>query len=197
MPAVELGKEFRPAGQMKQLYYAYLTLFILVGVLTWFVPVLIFAPVEVSVFLVVLVLAVILSVVFWIPRYYESIRYLLDESEVEWRRGVWFRNTGVVPYNRITNVDTSQGPLSRSLDIASLKIQTAGYSGQASGLGKPSEISINGIQDFEGLREQILNKVRMRRPTAVETFEEDTDSRILEELVRIRELLKRSLDSHE
>ena len=108
---------------------------------------------------------------------------------MEWRRGVWFKKTGIVPYNRITNVDIGQGPISRILEIASLKIQTAGYS--ATGHGTSAEIKIDGVEQFEEIRELIMEYVRGKKPVAVETYEEDINVKILNELVKIRELLKK------
>ena len=67
---------------------------------------------------------------------------------MRWKRGVIFRRTGIVPYNRITNIDIRQGPVMRALDISTLSIQTAGYSGQAQ-----SEIRIEAIVHAEELRE--------------------------------------------
>ena len=51
----------------------------------------------------------------------------MAETEITWNRSVQFKTIGVVPY-RITNIDIKQGPISRGLGIASLKIQTAGHS---------------------------------------------------------------------
>jgi membrane protein YdbS with pleckstrin-like domain len=56
--------------------------------------------------------------------------YELRDDEINWKRGVWFRTTGIVPYNRITNLDVRQGPFMRYLGISTLAIQTAGYSGR-------------------------------------------------------------------
>ena len=102
--------------------------------------------------------------------------------------GIQFKKIGVVPYNRIINIDIGQGPISRMLGIATLKIQTAGYSGQA----RP-EIKIEGIEQFEELRELIMEFVKGKKPVAVETYEEeDIDLKILNELVKIRKLLEKS-----
>ncbi|MGQ9781071.1 MAG: PH domain-containing protein [Nitrososphaeria archaeon] len=73
-----------------------------------------------------------------------------------------------MPYNSITNIDVTQGPLSRSLRIASLKIQTAGYSAQKAS----AEIKIEGVEDYEALRDTIMGHVKGEKPQAVETFEE-------------------------
>ena len=99
------------------------------------------------------------------------------------------QKTGIVPYNRITNIDTTQGPISRLLGIATLKIQTAGYSGQQ----PKAEIRIEGMEQFEELRELIMEFVRGKKPEAVETYEEENNTlKILNEVVRIRELLESS-----
>jgi membrane protein YdbS with pleckstrin-like domain len=119
--------------------------------------------------------------------------YKLTKDEIEWRRGVWFKKTGIVPYNRITNVDILQGPFSRMLGIASLKIQTAGYSAPSGGFSSMAEIRIEGMEDFEELREMMMKFVRGRKPMAVETYEEDDiDLKILKELMKIRKLLEKS-----
>jgi membrane protein YdbS with pleckstrin-like domain len=121
------------------------------------------------------------------------VLYKLTNSEIVWRRGVWFKKTGIVPYNRITNVDTNQGPISRMLEIASLKVQTAGYSAPSGKFGGLAEIRIDGIEQFEELRELIMEFVRGKKPVAVETYEEENnDLKILNELVKIRELLEKS-----
>jgi membrane protein YdbS with pleckstrin-like domain len=192
---IKTGEEFKPAPQFKKLYYIYLLLAVIIGILPWYVPMLLFAPKDFSAFLVItgtsmLILAVLIFVVYWIPRYYDTMLYRLTGNEIVWRRGVWFKNTGIVPYNRITNIDIIQGPVSRMLGIASLKIQTAGYSAPSGG---SAEIRIDGMEQFEELRDLIMEFVRGKKPVAVETYEEENiNLKILNELVRIRELLESS-----
>ena len=67
---------------------------------------------------------------YWVDIYYESMWYELREDEINWKRGVWFRTTGIVPYNRITNLDVRQGPFMRALGISNLALQTAGTPGR-------------------------------------------------------------------
>ncbi len=185
---VKINEEFRPAPQLKKLYWIYFVLAIFLGVLWWCIPVILFAPPVITVCISLPIVAVLIFTAYWIPKYYDSIVYKLTENEIIWKRGVWFKNTGIVPYNRITNIDITQGPISRKLGIAALKIQTAGYSGQQA----RSEIRINGIEDFEELREVIMGFVKGKKPVAVETYEEkNIDSRILNEVVRIRKLLEK------
>jgi len=185
---VKINEEFRPAPQLKKLYWIYFVLAIFLGVLWWCIPVILFAPPVITVCISLPIMVVLIFTAYWIPKYYDSIVYKLTENEIIWKRGVWFKNTGIVPYNRITNIDITQGPISRKLGIAALKIQTAGYSGQQT----RSEIRINGIEEFEELREVIMGFVKGKKPVAVETYEEENiDSRILNEVVRIRKLLEK------
>ncbi|MFB0563760.1 MAG: PH domain-containing protein [Candidatus Lokiarchaeia archaeon] len=187
---IQIGEEFKPAPQFKTLYYAYLVIAFCVLFLPWYFPLLFLGDLTVIaiLFYSLFVIPPLIFVAYWIRKYYESILYKLTDTEIVWRRGVWFKNTGIVPYNRITNVDIAQGPISRKLRIASLKIQTAGYTGKAE-----AEIKLDGIEQFEDLREMIMKFVRGKKPLAVETYdEEDVNLKILNELRKIRKLLEKS-----
>jgi len=189
---IKTGGPFRPAVQLKSLYYTYFLAVLLVIALPVCSIVLYFAPLWASAIVLAVAAAVVIFVLYWIPRYYNTIIYKLDGTEIEWRRGVWFRQTGIVPYNRITNVDIIQGPVSRKFGIAALKIQTAGYSAPNS---RSAEIRLDGIRDFEGLRETIMVFVRGGKAVAVETYDRDTGGalnlRAVGELVKIRKLLEK------
>ena len=188
---VKIGKEFKPAPEWKTLTYLQLFLILAILILPWYLPVVVFSPFPVIVFITVgvliLVVPILLLTFFWIPLYYQTIIYKLTNNEIIWKRGVWFKNTGVVPYNRITNVDLKQGPLSRIFGLASLKIQTAGYSAQPM-----AEMKLEGLKNFDEMRDVITSFVRGKKPVAAETYEgEDVSSQILKELVKIRKLLEK------
>ncbi|RLG71621.1 MAG: PH domain-containing protein [Methanobacteriota archaeon] len=189
---IELGGEFKPAPQFKRLYYIYFLLVTLFAILWWYLPLLFFAPFGLKAVITLPILAILIFTAYWISKYYDTMVYKLTKDEIVWRRGVWFKKTGIVPYNRITNIDIGQGPISRMLGIASLKIQTAGYSGASSGFGSPAEIKIEGVEQFEELRDLIMEFIKGKKPVAVETYEEENiDLKILDELVKIRKLLEK------
>jgi membrane protein YdbS with pleckstrin-like domain len=162
-----------------------------------YVPVVLYAGLDLIVnaaFLGGILVLVILFLV-WTKLYYERMRYELLEDEVRWRRGVWFRATGIVPYNRITNIDIKQGPVMRALNISNVSLQTAGYSGAA-----VPEIRIEGIVQAEELREQIRNLVRGSTKSddgtgtgspGQEYKKTGYDREILLELQKIRELIEK------
>ncbi len=185
----KIGEDFRPAPEFRKLYYIYFTPAFIALFLMWTIPMFLLR-IPVLIFMSFMIsasaLVIFFFILYWIPKYYHSMRYKLTRDEMTWRRGVWFRNTGIVPYNRITNVDITQGPISRSLGIAALKIQTAGYSGQTT---RTSEIKIEGVREFEEMREFIMELVRGRKPVAVETYE--SSDPVLGELVKIRRLLEK------
>jgi len=147
-----------------------------------------------------LLLAIIGGV--WAVLYYGTVRYLLTATEMTWARGVLWKQTGIVPYNRITNVDIIQGPLMRLFGISNLRIQTAGYSAN-----QMAEIKLQGIRDPEPLRATIMDFVRTGHPVAAVTGAEMpaqtgavqpvpsmgqvADAAVLQELREIRAVLKR------
>ncbi|MEM0358853.1 MAG: PH domain-containing protein [Candidatus Hadarchaeales archaeon] len=187
-------KEFGPHPNMKRLYHLYLLLVLLPLLLLGLGLSLLILKYGTlyfllffSLYFVPLFLATTL-VLYWIPRYYSSLRYELREEEVRVRKGVWWKMEHTVPYARVMSVDTVQGPLSRRLGIGSVDIYTAGYTGQAGGGGGPgtrrAEASLIHLSNFREIKEEVLRRVR-GRPLFGDS------GRIVEELVKIRELLER------
>ncbi len=186
----ETGKKFKPSEKLKTDYFLNLILILFIFILPWYIPILIFTDLISSVITTVIIAPIILFALFWIPKYYGTIEYHPTEDEISWKRGVWFQKTGVVSYNRITNVDITQGPIQRYLGISDIKIQTAGYSAQS---GSSAELKIIGVENPDQIKEFIIDMVRGRKPTSVESYEgeEDTESKILSELVKIRKILEK------
>ena len=188
---LRIGEAFKPVLRFRSYLYASLALAAVLFVLPWFIPVVVFAPAAIALAIALPTLAAIVFVAYWIPLYYESIVYRLTVTEITWQRGVWFRQTGIVPYNRITNVDIVQGPLMRLFSFSALRVQTAGYSAQAR-----AEIVLNGIADPKDLQEKIMNFVRRTGPVAVggEPEQPLTADATVEELRAIRRLLESLLE---
>ncbi|RXE57283.1 hypothetical protein ABH15_04050 [Methanoculleus taiwanensis] len=189
-----IGEPFKPEPAYRTYMYISLLLIVVVFVLPFVVLPLGLTGSLPAVLAVGVPLAAALAfIAVWIPLYYESVVYRLTPDEISWKRGVWFRQTGIVPYNRITNVDITQGPLMRYLGFSSLRVQTAGYSAQAR-----AEIHLNGIEDAEDLRETIMGFVRGAPPVATEGQPEQPattgDDAVLAELQAIRRLLEKRVE---
>jgi membrane protein YdbS with pleckstrin-like domain len=132
----------------------------------------------------------------WMSAFYRTADYRFTDDEIEYRRGVFFQQKTTVPYNRITNVGVSQGPIQRLVNVGSVGIHTAGYGGQTG-----AELTIGGLGDFEAIKDQILAEVRGRPAKATEgddsmdtvsipSTPDDESSEMLGEIRRIRELLE-------
>jgi uncharacterized protein len=191
-----LNTLFKPSPSMKTWLRGGIALIIGFFLLFSYVPVALFSDMP-AVFSVIILGGIFLLFAllwYWVGLYYESMWYELREDEINWKRGVWFRTTGIVPYNRITNLDVRQGPFMRFLGISNLAIQTAGYSGQA-----VAEIRIEAIEHAEELRELIRSMVRgspahddgtgSSTPSSISGT--PVDQQILGELKSIRSLLEK------
>jgi len=186
----KIGEKFKPSPKLKNYYYTIILLLMAFVTLPWAIPLIFFIPITVWITVTTPMVAFTILLLAWARKYYDTIFYKLTENEIIWERGVFIKNTGVVPYNRVTNIDVLQGPIARKYGIASLKIQTAGYSG-----AKIAEITIEGIENYEELRDLIISYIKGKPPVAVETYEEkDINARILEELTAIRKLLEKMLE---
>lgn len=196
-------RTFTPNPELKTLYRIYLGIVLLIGFLSWMIPVtfVIWSSlgsgtgtiIALSFFIPLIILAGF--VLYWIPLFYSSITYTLEEDKVVVSKGVWWKNKSFVPYNRITNVDIYQGPISRRLGLGKLSVQTAGFSGSSSQGGGRAEATIIGMKNFEEIKDAIIDYVKGRKPQAVETGVELESSQglnqqILSELRKIRELLE-------
>lgn len=192
---VKLNEDFKPDGK----YTGYLLLATLAAIILIWAACFAWMFVDsiFTVFLVLGIIALAVCLVFaciWAPLYYKSVVYHLNGTEMTWKRGVFFRKTGIVPYNRITNVDIVQGPVMRIFGIYHLKIETAG-----GGASKNSaEIQIEGVSNPEPIRQLIMDFVRGQKPAAAATGTEykpeasaNCDMQaLLEEVSAIRRLLE-------
>lgn len=202
--AVNLGEEFHPDRRMMMLFFTYalsivLPLFVLgVGIvvaisfLTYE-----YLAAEIFAFVYFIPLMVItFFVITWIPNYFKSVKYLLTETEIRVEEGVYWKERHAIPYSRVMNVDTIQGPIARRFSLGTVDVYTAGYTGVSGGTGGPrarrAEASIKYVPNFIELREQVLEIVRGRplfsSPAA---GNENVDRQMLDELREIRKLMEK------
>lgn len=184
------GEEFRPHPDTRRLYYTYLTAPAAVaGIAVAAVTVSAYyfafpSPWAVAVSLVVPYLAVVGFVAYWVPRYISTVAFTLGEVRIVCEGGLWWKRKSFVPYNRITNVDVVQGPVSRAFGLGKVSVQTAGYSGPSGGRTGFAELSIFGVKNFDEVKDAIMAKVATQRPIAVEAGTEESE--VVSELRRIR-----------
>ncbi len=197
-------EEFGADPDLKKLYQVYLAIVLVGGFLWWMIPAI--AVIMLS-FEVQIGIAVALSsfvpliiavgfILYWISEFYSSITYVLEDDKITVTKGVWWKTKSFVPYNRITNVNIYQGPISRSFGLGKLSIQTAGFSGTSSHGGKVAEAVILGIKNFEEVKDIVMKFVKGMKPEAVEAEAEvkpskDIDQQILAELRKIRKAIEK------
>jgi len=125
-----LNRPFKPAPSLVTWLSANFILFFLLIMSFTVLPVLVSTGPEPLVLIILSLIVIVPVLVFfaWVRLYYKSMWYELREDEVSWKRGVWFRTTGIVPYNRNTTIDIRQGPVMRALGPSTLAVKTAGNS---------------------------------------------------------------------
>jgi hypothetical protein len=196
-------REFGADPALKRLYQVYLAIVLLGAFLWWMIPLVIFtflswADVGVIVALTCFapLFLVVAIVLYWIPRFHASIQYVFEDDKIAVTRGVWWKTESFVPYNRITNVNINQGPISRHFGLGKLSVQTAGFSGTTSHGGKVAEAEIFGTKDFEEIKDMIMECVKGQKPEAIEAAAEikpgtSVGQQMLAELRRIRKALEK------
>lgn len=93
-----------------------------------------------------------------LPPYYRSLRYLIHPDEVVVEVGVITKSVKHVPYRTVTNIQVARGPFDRLFGLGTLKIQTAGMSGQSG-----TEESLWGLEDVTAVYQQVGSTLRRFR----------------------------------
>ncbi len=201
---MKIGEPFHPHPKMMALYSIYLLLTVipLYAIVTTLLIVNFLYFQDALFYMVILLigyLPIVIATIFtiyWIPKFFKSITYTMTEHEVRAEMGVWWKMRHAIPYSRVMNVDTIQGPISRKLKIGTVDIFTAGYTGQAGGSGggriRRSEAAFIHVEDFLELREAVLGIVKGRPLFGSSATKVDADtSAMLGEVKQIRMLLEK------
>lgn len=129
-----------------------------------------------------------------VGKYYDSIRYEIEDDEVIVRQGVITHSVKHVPYRTVTNITVRRDPFDRFLfNIGTLRIQTAGMSGTTG-----AEEVLAGLSDYEGTYQTVAQALRRFRASGATTTEVEPAavlesaslSEILAELRAIRAVLE-------
>jgi membrane protein YdbS with pleckstrin-like domain len=144
-------------------------------------------------FLLVCALIAAVFTIFWIPMFWSTLKYTVQNDRVTYTGGVFFKKRVTAPYTKVTNINIHEGPIERIFGVGRLSIQTAGMSGQTG-----AELIMYGISDLDHVRSTVYERIKayqMGVSTGVSqraaTSGDDPLTRIHEELVAIRKLLER------
>lgn len=97
----------------------------------------------------------------FVPLYfrYHTLRYKLDDEGISAKWGILFHKEVYVTYRRVQDIHVSRNLVERWLGIAKVELQTAAGSSTA-------ELSLEGMQDFEAVRDFLYGKMRGARAGA-------------------------------
>ena len=182
-----MAVKFKPDPKMKTLYMIYLFSFVLLGILSWALPLtLLFlgdslAMTIMAVFVYAPTIFIVAFTAYWVNKYYETVEYVVEDDRIVARGGVWWKRESSIPFFKINNVVFRQGPLQRTLGLATLGFHTA-----AMGTYRPEVLFSNlSVEDAQKVREMVTEKV------VVLGAEKSIAQQMLEELRAIRKLLER------
>jgi hypothetical protein len=87
-------------------------------------------------------------------RRYRAWGYAAGEDELTVKHGLMIRKVTIVPFGRVQHIDVAQGPIQRTLGLATLVLNTAGTKGAA--------VRLPGLLHprAEEMRDQIRGKIR-------------------------------------
>ena len=137
---------------------------------------------------IVPVIAPLLFVLYWIPRYYNSLKFSITGEHVIVEKGVWWKKETTIPFERITNVDKTQDPFERYYKIGKIHVQTAGAGGVEAA---KAEAVIQGIKNRDEVKEEIKDRIRIKKGVPMPKVDErELLSKILVEIKELRKDLK-------
>ena len=87
---------------------------------------------------------------------YRTLRYIFDEEGITMRWGILFRREITLTYARIQDIHLLSNVVERWLGLGRVQIQTASGSATA-------EITIEGLPDFEQVRDELYTRMRGAR----------------------------------
>ena len=157
MPANQLNPRIKSVWRIND------AIWIAVSFLCCFLPfaiIALVAPEEAWAGVVALIVAIVfasllvLCVVVLPPIRYARWRYELTLDYLDIARGIFWRKRFVIPFIRVQNTDTRQGPILRAFGLSSVTVATAAGEHEIPGLG---------IEEADVLRDRAAELARLAR----------------------------------
>lgn len=121
-----------------------------------------------------LIWTLLAAIMLWATLAYPTAAYrhagiALGELGLEFRRGVWWRKTTIIPRSRVQHTDVSQGPVMRRFGLGKLVIHTAGT--------RNAVVEIPGLalDEAERIRDRLLDRAHPQPADAQPTEAQPTD----------------------
>ncbi|VUT25318.1 MAG: Bacterial membrane flanked domain protein [Candidatus Methanolliviera sp. GoM_oil] len=185
METSDRRESIRPDSKMKHYWYLWMFFLVVVGVLSWSIPVAFFVPADrLLIYLLSVYLPTSVALIYtswWIPKFYDTIEFNLGEDAVHGKYGVFFRREKEISYGRITMAGLSHGPLKRYFGVYNVTIHTAAMGGS-----NLPEMCLMNVKNGPEIRDEISGKIGKLSQSERRSVEE----RVLEELQKIREIME-------
>jgi membrane protein YdbS with pleckstrin-like domain len=110
----------------------------------------------------------------YMPSHVKSIKMHLSENDFKKSEGVFVKHEVIVPYEKISTIHVLQGILEKRYGLGEIRIHTMGMEEE------PHEISIKGIENFEEVKNDIMEK--MKEKEGISTKSKKTSEELLEEI---------------
>jgi putative membrane protein len=189
--------EFRPSPKLKSLYTLINFLLFLIYCA---LPVIVLQIVKQhprhlydiwSVVIALFGLVVVILIQLYLPAYIKTLKYELSSDDLKLEGGVFWKRRKVIPFHKITNLNTLQGPFERRFGLGHLNIQTAGHGANTSPEGK-----LVGLEDFDRIKEEVMQKLRLVKSEATVTEDkprERSQQELLKEMLEVLSRIEKNL----
>lgn len=157
MPANQLNPRIKNVWRISD------SIWIIIAFLCCFLPFAIIslaAPEEDWAWMVAVAVAVLFAVLFVLcvvvlpPIRYARWRYELTPDYLDIARGIFWRKRFIIPFIRVQNTDTRQGPVLRAFGLSSVTVATAAGEHEIPGLGN---------EEADALRDRAAELARLAR----------------------------------
>ena len=124
---------------------------------------------------------ILLAVLTWLFQFYRSLKYEITTTHIRVNSGVFWRKVREIPYSKITDVMSVQGPIERLFHVGHLNILTASH-----GRDTQAEGVLKGLPDFLTKRQEIIGRItRFKSVQELGLHKEDSLSTIVNLLTGI------------
>jgi membrane protein YdbS with pleckstrin-like domain len=153
-----MNKSFVPHPDIKKIWAIEWIIFFVLFYLVPIIPLLIAEQMVASLIVSICLLPIFLWVLMWLPKFYKTLKFEVKEDHLHLESGVWWKRTKSIPFQMITDIKASQGPLLRRYKLGTLSIQTAGMGAQ-----NQAEGVMTGMTDYLLIQSDLLENVRSTR----------------------------------
>jgi len=144
-----------------------------------------------SLVIAILGLILVILIQLYLLAYIKTLRYELSSDDLRLEGGVFWKRRKVIPFHKITNLNTLQGPFERRFGLGHLNVQTAGHGANTGPEGK-----LVGLEDFDRIKEGVMQKVRLVKSEATATEDrprEHTQQELLKEMLEVLSRIEKNL----